>query len=66
MTENDENDTLHQHLFYTFRFPVSWNRVVGTLKRYAFQQDVSAYADNLIYSVRLRIDAGVRLAKTFS
>ena len=32
---------------------------------YAFQQDVRAYTDKLIYGVRLQVDVGDRLAGTF-
>ena len=32
---------------------------------YEFQQDIRAYVDNLIYSVRLQMDMRDRLAETF-
>ena len=33
---------------------------------YAFQEDVRAYADNLMYGVRLQMDVEDRLVETFS
>ena len=41
----------------------SWRKDIKTLD--VFQQDLHAYADNLIYDVRLRMDVEDRIAEKF-
>ena len=65
--KKDENDTKYQHLFYTFRFVWKFMKSCRADVKtfYACQQDVLAYADTLIYCVRLQIDMGDRPAEIF-